>query len=129
VAKAVPRAPGRRLKDPGGRPRLVPEGRIRKEPEHPNALGMLGETAEDTAPSAPSATRIDTLVREWLMDLQVLGRSPKTIRWYRVRMEWYVRNGGAQTREELTAFEFKRYLADLQSHDQAPIRFTARTKR
>ncbi len=63
---------------------------------------------------------VEPLVREWLMDLRVLGRSPRTIAWYAQKMSWYLRNGGAQRLEELTTFELKRYLADLQSRGLAP---------
>jgi hypothetical protein len=54
------------------------------------------------------------------MDLRVLGRSPKTIAWYAQKVDWYLRNGGASTLEEFTAFEVKRYLADLQGRGLAP---------
>ncbi len=60
------------------------------------------------------------LVREWLLDLRALGRSPRTVDWYAQKMSWYLRNGGVQAIEELTAFEVKRYLVELQSRELAP---------
>src|SRR5262249_43692358 len=99
--------------DPGGRPGLVPDAGIgagRALP--PDTLAGLAEP-EDDRPRGP-VTRLEPLVREWLMDLQVLGRSPRTIRWYQQKIGWYLRSGGVETLEQLTAFEFKRYLADLQ---------------
>jgi site-specific recombinase XerD len=59
------------------------------------------------------------VVREWLMDLQVLGRSSQTIRWYAQKIDAYQRTG-VRTLQELTAFEFKRYIAELQTRGLAP---------
>ncbi|TAN35075.1 hypothetical protein EPN29_00145 [bacterium] len=58
-----------------------------------------------------SRYRIEPLVREWLLELQVRGRSQRTIAWYAHKMEWYQRYGSAKTLAELTGLEFKRYLA------------------
>jgi hypothetical protein len=61
----------------------------------PETLGELVDWAEARPPAA--GTRLEPLVREWLMDLQVLGCSPKTIKWYRQKMDWYLRHSGAQS--------------------------------
>jgi integrase len=58
--------------------------------------------------------RLEPLVLEWLLDLQVMGRSQRTLDWYSQKMRWYLQHGEAQSLGELTAFELKRYLAQLQ---------------
>jgi len=92
-----------------GRPRALPERLVR----------AASETVE-LAPPAPlphpeaelaGRYRIEPLVREWLLELQVRGRSQRTIAWYAHKMEWYERYGSAKTLAELTGLEFKRYLA------------------
>jgi integrase len=110
----------RRLRDdPGGHPGLVPDGGFgsgRSLP--PDTLAGLGESPEERLRGA--TTPLPPLVREWLMDLQVLGRSPRTVRWYEQKMDWYLRNRGVQAIEELTALEVKRHLAELQGRGPAP---------
>jgi len=72
-----------------GRPRAVLERLVR----------AASETVE-LAPPAPlahpeaelaSRYRIEPLVREWLLELQVRGRSQRTIAWYAHKTEWYQR--------------------------------------
>jgi len=58
-------------------------------------------------------------VQEWLLELRMMGRSPRTIGWYRQKMDWYLKTGQAQTLTELTAYELKRYLGDLRDRDLA----------
>ncbi len=67
----------------------------------PDTLAGLAEpgASHRTGPG----TRLQALEREWLLDLQTLGRSPRTIRWYRQKMDWYLGHSGVQTLEELTA--------------------------
>ena len=76
----------------------------------------------EPAPAAPAGRqiRIEPLVREWLLDLQVLGRSPNTIDWYRKKMDWYLSHGGVETLDALTGFEIKRHVAELQARGLAP---------
>jgi site-specific recombinase XerD len=62
---------------------------------------------------------LEPLVREWLLELQVLGRSRRTVEWYRQKIGWYLEHGQAPTLADLTAFEFKRYLAELQARGLA----------
>jgi hypothetical protein len=49
-------------------------------------------------------TRLKATDPEWLLDLRVIGRSPRTVRWYSQKMSWYLDSGGGvQTLEEFTA--------------------------
>ena len=110
---------GQRFADPGGRPRAVPEGGL---------SGLVGSQPEtlrqllDAPRLQPGSggSRVEPLVREWLQDLAVLGRSERTIGWYQQKMSWYLGNGGVQTLPELTAYELKRFLAELQGRELAP---------
>jgi Phage integrase family len=79
----------------------LPEGDLRRASgSSPDPLqGLLRD--DEPGRSASGSTRIEPLVREWLMDLQVLGRSQRTIRWYGQKMDWYLRNGGVQTIEAI----------------------------
>jgi len=54
------------------------------------------------------------LIREWLLELKVMGRSPRTIKWYEQKLDWYFRADGVVNLEALTAFELKRFLAEQQ---------------
>jgi hypothetical protein len=54
---------------------------------------------------------LDALVQGWLRDLRVLGRSPRTIRWYEQKMVWFLKQTGLETLDELGAPELKGYLA------------------
>jgi integrase len=111
VPRAAPGGSRGLREDPGGRPRRVPGDRLPSAAEAPETPEVLVEPAE--LRPAPVATRIEPPIREWLMDLQVLGRSPRTIGWYRQKMDWYLRHGGVQGLEELTAYELKRHVAEL----------------
>ena len=57
---------------------------------------------------------VRALLREWLLELKVMGRSPRTIDWYQQKMDWYRSSGGAENLEQLNAFELKRFLAEQQ---------------
>ncbi len=50
----------------------------------------------------------------------MLGRSQRTIGWYEQKINTYLRASGIAWLEQLTAFEFKRYLAELQGRGLAP---------
>lgn len=57
---------------------------------------------------------VRALLREWLLELKVMGRSERTIDWYQQKMDWYRSSGGAENLEQLNAFELKRFLAEQQ---------------
>jgi integrase len=101
---AVPVTAGWR--DSGGRPRLRPEGRA-----------LSGELI----PVDRMASRVplDRLVRDWLLDLRLQGRSPQTLTWYRQKLRWYLDNGGVSHLEDLTARELKGLLLALQERGLA----------
>ncbi len=60
------------------------------------------------------------LASEWLLDLQVMGRSPRTLEWYRQKLDTYLARGGAVSLDEFSAFEVKRYVVELQDRSLAP---------
>src|SRR5439155_3925280 len=98
-----------------GRPRAVQEKLLR-----PIAIAKDAdeETAAFALPAAANGhaeTRLEPLVREWLLDLQVLGRSPKTIDWYRKHMNGYFRERLASSLDQVRAAELKGYLASIQA--------------
>ncbi|HEY8863452.1 MAG TPA: phage integrase N-terminal SAM-like domain-containing protein, partial [Candidatus Dormibacteraeota bacterium] len=96
-----------------GRPRALPERLFRVGPP----AAEMEAPAPEPHPDAGLASRyrIEPLVREWLLDVQVRGCSQRTIAWYAHKMGWFARHSDARTLAELTAFEFKRYLAELQA--------------
>jgi len=57
---------------------------------------------------------VRALLREWLLELKVIGRSPRTVDWYQQKMDWYRSSGGVENLEQLKAFELKRFLAEQQ---------------
>lgn len=88
---------GRRAR-PGslrGRPRSLAEERLKVGQDR----GDRGwQEPDEPALEAPAGRlRLEPLVREWLLDLQVMGRSPKTIDWYRQKMRWYLEHGEAKS--------------------------------
>jgi site-specific recombinase XerD len=84
-------------------PRPLPEPRLElAAPEH------VGDLA------------LDALVREWLLELKVMGRSPRTIDWYAQKMRSYLAASDATRLSELTAFELKRFLGELRDRGLAP---------
>lgn len=101
-----------------GRPRTLHEP-LRLCPE-PDLEPETEETTTRRGAGRASGTRLQSLIAEWLLDLRVLGRSPRTLRWYGQKMRWYLEEGGGvQTLEKFTAFELKRYLASLQDRGLA----------
>jgi integrase len=102
-----------------GRPRAVRE-------KLPRPVVIAKDADEETAaPALPAAANshreksLEPLVREWLLDLQVLGRSPKTIDWYRKHVHGYFRERSVRTLDQLTAKELKGYLAAIQARGLA----------
>lgn len=75
-----------------------------------------------TSPGRPAAgQRMAGLVREWLAEVKVMGRSEQTLKWYRQKMEWYLdHEGGPATLDGLTSAEVKRLLGVLIDRGLAP---------
>jgi site-specific recombinase XerD len=106
-------APG----DTGGRPRRqAPVARL--APTGGGQEPSRSRRAADHVPE-PEDRRLEPLVREWLLELKVMGRSGRTIEWYEQKMAWYLKSGQAETLGELTAFELKRYLGELRDRGLA----------
>jgi hypothetical protein len=90
----------------------------------------VGDGGDDLAPvvalRAASQRPVETLrmagmVREWLAELKVMGRSEQTIGWYRQKMEWYLdHEGGPDTLDGLSSAEVKRLLGTLIDRGLAP---------
>ena len=78
--------PGRVNRGLPGRPRLLPDATMRAVPAPPPALTV----AEGPVVAARGQHRLELLVREWLLDLQVAARSSKTIRWYEQKIRSYL---------------------------------------
>jgi hypothetical protein len=57
---------------------------------------------------------VRALLRKWLLELKVMGRSQRTVEWYQQKMDWYRRSAGVENLEQLNAFELKRFLAEQQ---------------
>src|SRR6266545_2770185 len=53
---------------------------------------------------------VRALLREWLLELKVMGRSQRTIDWYQQKMDWYRRSGGVENLEQLK--EMSTYTAE-----------------
>src|SRR6266542_4697168 len=101
-----------------------PPGRFRRSPGRPPKVAPL-RAAGAAALAGPVAVGVRVqplrglhpvraLLREWLLELKVMGRSPRTIDWYQQKMDWYRSSGGAENLEQLNAFELKRFLAEQQ---------------
>jgi integrase/recombinase XerD len=118
-------------------PELVPEHRSKArrgaQPGRPSIRlikRVVDSGDDDLAPVValrptshrPAATqRIAGLVREWLSELKVMGRSEQTIRWYQQKMDWYLSHeGGPATLDGLTSAEVKRLLGSLIDRGLAP---------
>jgi integrase/recombinase XerD len=95
--------PGRPLKRlPGARPTDdAPE--VLEEPRSQSP----SEVARDQHPFEP-------LVREWLLELRVMGRSARTLRWYGQKMAFMAAAVELKSLEDMTGFRLKRFLAELQ---------------
>ena len=115
-----------------------PKAKPGAQPGRPSArlVGYAPELADgDLAPvvalRAPShrpaqTQRMAGLVREWLAELKVMGRSEQTIKWYRQKMEWYLdHESGPGTLDGLTSAEVKRLLGTLIDRGLKPNTSTA----
>lgn len=116
----APEAPPRRSKASGGAKAGRPASRLLKPEAHggdhdSTPLALTGVSRRSTAPP------IAALVREWLAELKVMGRSEETIKWYRQKMEWYLdHEGGPASLDGLTSAEVKRLLGSLIDRGLAP---------
>lgn len=117
VAPASGRRPSASLGDAGGRPRLTiaPSPRATADGQEP----LASRRAHSRRHGEPDDSHLKPLVREWLVELRMMGRSPRTIEWYRQKMDWYLSTGQAQSLQEFTAYELKRYLGELRDRDLA----------
>jgi integrase/recombinase XerD len=69
----------------------------------------------------PGSQRMAGLVREWLAEVKVMGRSEQTVKWYQQKMDWYLgHEGGPATLDGLTSAEVKRLLGVLIDRGLAP---------
>jgi site-specific recombinase XerD len=93
---------------PRGRPRIVSP--VRTPVPRPEAA----------APEHDRDVSLDALVREWLLELKVMGRSPRTIDWYAQKMRSYLAASKTTRLSQLTAFELKRFLGELRDRGLAP---------
>lgn len=119
----------RGLQRPPGRPGRIPGDKIpSRDNTVPDLVGGLLERGAEERPDA-TGTHLEPLVREWLADLRIQGRSDLTVDWYRRRMSGYLRGGKAQTLDRLTSSELKRYLADLQGRGLSPEPCTVASRR
>ncbi len=102
-----------------GRPRAVQEKLLRPIIIAKDADEETATPALPAAANGHGATNLEPLVREWLLDLQVLGRSPKTIDWYRKHVHGYFLERSVRTLDQLTAADLKGYLAAIQARGLA----------
>lgn len=118
--QGAPAPPRRQPRGLGGRPAMV---------GFRAGAGAAGRPLEvvPTRPVAPlpavasGRQELRRLVREWLAEVKVMGRSPKTLEWYEKKWWWYLdHEGGPQTLEGLTSGEVKRLLGALQDRGLSP---------
>ena len=93
----------------GGRPQVHQAASIAAGGEEASVMPLRA------APAPPSRSpNIAGLVREWLGELKVMNRSPRTIEWYQQKFDWYLQHeGGPATLDGLTSAEVKRLLGAL----------------
>jgi site-specific recombinase XerD len=80
----------------------------------------LAESRLEPAAEHGGDVALEALVLEWLLELKVMGRSPRTIEWYAQKMRSYLAASIATKLCELTAFELKRFLGELRDRGLAP---------
>ena len=108
--------PGLALGTVSGRPRLAVAAHVRVDDDGQEPAPDVAQTRSH---DEPDDFGLDALVRDWLMELRMMGRRPRTIEWYRQKMAWYLKTGEAETLGQLTACELKRYLGELRDRDLA----------
>jgi integrase len=95
-----------------GRPRTASQVRTPRPLPEPRR--------EPAAPGRDGDVSLDAVVCEWLLELKVMGRSPRTIDWYAQKIRSYLTASNATKLSELTAFEVKRFLGELRDRGLAP---------
>src|SRR5438309_3753780 len=103
----------------GGRPAALTRPRTpetRPAELRVNRGAVVAEGASRTGGAALGLTR---LMEEWLLELRVSGRSPRTLGWYRQHVDWFLRDSGAVKLDELTASALKQHLAAQQERGLA----------
>jgi site-specific recombinase XerD len=97
----------------GGRPAAVVARKQEARPQRP-----APELRQVDAGDARDF-RLAPLVAEWLLDLQVIGRSERTLTWYREKMDGFVEASGVETLGDLTALALKSHMAGMQGRGLA----------
>jgi site-specific recombinase XerD len=116
IPEEAPRGRPRRVQAPG---RPSPAAAPRRSPEVIASPRRL--TPSSKSDQREGGHRIRPLVEEWLMELRVMGRSPRTIAWYRQKFDWYRLQEGAPVElQNLNGYELKRVLAGLQERGLKP---------
>jgi site-specific recombinase XerD len=118
----APEVPARRSKAKHGGQAGRPSSRLLRPAEvESDQSDSSPPVTQDRAATRSSSPRIAPLVREWLAELKVMGRSEETTKWYRQKMEWYLNSGGGpSTLDGLTSAEVKRLLGSLIDRGLAP---------
>ena len=86
----------------------------------PKLLGRrktVGLPAETPAARFDADVTLAAVAREWLLDLRVMGRSPRTIGFYDQKLKQFLRESAATRLADLTAFELKRYIGELRERE------------
>jgi site-specific recombinase XerD len=86
----------------------------------PKLLGRrktVGLPAEAPAARFDADVTLAAVAREWLLDLRVMGRSPRTIGFYDQKLKQFLRESAATRLTDLTAFELKRYIGELRDRE------------
>jgi integrase len=107
---------GLALGNAGGRPRLAVASRV---PVDDDGQEPAPDGPQTRSHNEPDDFGLEALVGEWLLELRMMGRRPRTIEWYRQKMTWYLKTGQAETLGQLTTYELKRYLGELRDRDLA----------
>ncbi len=77
---------------------------------------VLAAPAPEESESVRTASEIslDATVREWLLDLRIRGRSPRSIEWYEGRMRGFVKHAMARTLADVDIERARTYMGHRQ---------------
>ena len=85
----------------GGLTRVVAGVRGRPRNQSPVAIPRpLAERRLEPSTDHGADVALDALVREWLLELKVMGRSQRTIDWYAQKMRSYLASANATRLDE-----------------------------